>query len=120
MACTLLVDASLLDNYWHETVQTANDLTNRLPTPILQGFSPYHKLFTKPPNYDFLRVFGCLSFLDITPYTKHKLQPHSVRCVLLGYAQIIRLTNVWSQSLGVSILAGTLFFMSIFLLMQKY
>jgi len=86
MTHTLLLDASLLDFYWHNVVQTVTYLINRLPTPLLNGFSPYYKLFSKPPDYNFLRVFGCQRFPNITRYTKHKLQPHFAWCVFLGNA----------------------------------
>ena len=47
MARILLLDASLPNHYWHEMVQTATYLMNRLPAPLLQGLSSYQKLFSK-------------------------------------------------------------------------
>lgn len=48
--------------------------------------SPYQILFGEPPNYEKLRVFGCLCFPWLRPYNNHKLQDKSQRCVFLGYS----------------------------------
>lgn len=48
--------------------------------------SPYHILFGEHPNYEKLRVFGCLCFPWLRPYNDHKLQDKSQRCVFLGYS----------------------------------
>ena len=86
MAPTCLLEAQVHNTYWSDAVLTAVYLINHLPTHILQGLSPFQKLFSKPPNYSFLRVFGSQCFSNLTSYTKHKLQPRSLRCVFLGYA----------------------------------
>jgi len=59
---------------------------NRLPTPLLNNLSPFFKLFSKSLYYSFMRVFGYQCFPNLTPYTKHKFQPRSVRCVFVEYA----------------------------------
>ena len=61
-------------------------LINRLPTPSLHLKSPYECLFHETPNYDKLRVFGCLCYPWLRPYTAHKLQPRSASCIFLGYS----------------------------------
>lgn len=48
--------------------------------------SPYQILFGEPPNYEKLRVFGCLCFPWLRPYNNHKLQDKSQRCIFLGYS----------------------------------
>lgn len=47
--------------------------------------SPHEKLFLKPPDYDFLSVFGCLCFPLLRPYNRHKLDFRSAPCVFVGY-----------------------------------
>ena len=42
--------------------------------------------FGPPPNYKFLKVFGCLYFPYIRPYNNHKLQYRSIQCLFLGYS----------------------------------
>ena len=72
--------------YWEDEFQIACYLINRLPTSIIQNFSPYEKLFAQAPNYNFLRVFGCSCWPNLWPYNSHKLQPCSTQCVFLGYS----------------------------------
>ena len=72
--------------FWTFAFQTTTYLINRLPTPILGHQSPFEKLFKKRPNYTKLRVFGCLSYPWLRPYTSYKLDPHSPPCVFIGYS----------------------------------
>ncbi|XP_010490177.1 PREDICTED: uncharacterized protein LOC104767913 [Camelina sativa] len=55
-------------------------------TLVLSNESPYVKLFGQPPNYHKLRIFGCMCYPWIRPYTAHKLSARSVLCVFLGYS----------------------------------
>lgn len=83
---TLLIQSALPHKYWVDAAFTAIFLINRLPTSILDGLSPFEKLYGFAPDYSMLRVFGCLCLPNLTPYTKHKLEPHSTQCIFLGYA----------------------------------
>lgn len=74
--------------FWDEAVSTAVYLINRLPTPILHSFSPYERLFRKPPDYTILRTFGCACYPYLRPYAPHKLAPRSERCLFLGYSAL--------------------------------
>lgn len=47
--------------------------------------SSYEKLFGHPPNISKLRVFGCLCYPWLRPYSAHKLEPRSSPCVSVGY-----------------------------------
>jgi len=58
MARTMLIKAQMSDTFWHDRVLSAKYIFNRLPTPLLDGLSPFHKLFSKPLDYSFLCVFG--------------------------------------------------------------
>ncbi|KAL8114976.1 hypothetical protein AgCh_021702 [Apium graveolens] len=67
-------------------METAAYLYNCLPSTILRGHSPFEMMFKKTPNYEKLRIFGCLCFPWLKPYSEHKLQPPSRECLFLGYA----------------------------------
>lgn len=58
-----------------------------MPTKSLSFISPYEKLFLTPPDYTTLKVFGCLCFPWLKPYTTSKLQPRSVKCTFIGYSR---------------------------------
>ena len=84
MACSMLIDAHMLETFWHGIVVTAVYVINGLPTAALHDLCPFSKLFSKPPNHSFLCVFGSQYFPNLTPYTKHNLQPRSVRYVFIN------------------------------------
>lgn len=52
---------------------------------MIQNVFPHEKHFLKTPDYDFLRVFGCICFPLIGPFNKHKLELKYAPCVFLGY-----------------------------------
>lgn len=86
MGRALLHHAYLSCQFWSYAMETATYLYNRLPSTALQGHSPFEMLFKKIPNYEKLRIFGCLCFPWLKPYSEHKLQPPSRECLFLGYA----------------------------------
>jgi hypothetical protein len=58
---------------------------NRLPTPILNNYTPYERLFGSVPSYHHLRVFGSAYFVLLQPHECTKLEPCSQLCCFLGY-----------------------------------
>lgn len=58
-----------------------------MPCKAIQNNIPYQMLFKQSPNYGKLKVFGCLSFPWLRPYSKHKLDVKSIPCVFLGYSK---------------------------------
>ncbi|XP_019087286.1 PREDICTED: uncharacterized protein LOC104727565 [Camelina sativa] len=83
---TLLSTPSTPTSYSSYAFSTAVYLINRMLTPVLGDVSPYAKLFGQQPNYQKLRVFGCLCFPWLRPYAAHKLDNRSLDCVFLGYS----------------------------------
>lgn len=83
---SLLAHASMPQLFWVEAFQTASFLINLMPTPLLQNKSPFEVRFKTPPDYRFLKVFGCLCWPCLRPYNKHKLNFWPVPCVFLGYS----------------------------------
>ena len=82
---TLLTHASMPKKYWTYAFATANYLINRLPTPVLNMDTPLHKIFGTQPNYSKTRVYSCLCFPWLRPYTSHKLEDISTPFVFIGY-----------------------------------
>lgn len=72
--------------YWTYALTTAVYLINRMPTPVLSNKSRFECLFMQTPNYLKLRIFGCLCFPWLRPYTSHKLDSRSTPCTFLGYS----------------------------------
>src|SRR6185437_14483791 len=52
---------------------------------LLSNKSPFEIPFGKEPNFDELRVFGCLCFAHNQKAKGDKFAPRSRKCVFLGY-----------------------------------
>ncbi|KAG8480454.1 hypothetical protein CXB51_024676 [Gossypium anomalum] len=61
MGLTLLAKTSIPLEYWSDAFSHTFHLINRLPTPVLQNFSPYEKLYKVQPDYAQLRGYRCLA-----------------------------------------------------------
>ncbi|PKU73010.1 Retrovirus-related Pol polyprotein from transposon TNT 1-94 [Dendrobium catenatum] len=83
---SLLIHSSAPQYLWVHALYTAVQLINILPTRVLQYKSPYQILYNKTPNYDHLKIFGCLSYPWLRPYSSSKLSSFSKPCVFIGYA----------------------------------
>ena len=82
---TLLAYSYLSNQYWVDAFLTAVYIINKLPTPTLKYKSPYLKLYKHEPDYQNLRVFGCLCYPLLRSYASHKLEYRSKPCISLGY-----------------------------------
>lgn len=87
MTRTLLLDANMPYHLWIYAALTLVYLINRLPSPTTHKLSPFELLYNKKPNYNFLKVFGCLCCPLLPPHQHHKLEPKAHQSVFLGYAQ---------------------------------
>lgn len=82
---SLLSHASIPKSFWTYAFAAAVYLINRMPTSVLDFNNPFQKLHGHPPNFEKLKIFGCLCFPWIRPYASHKLDARSTPCVFLGY-----------------------------------
>lgn len=85
VARACLFQARLPSTFWGESILTATHLINYTPSQVLQGRTPYELLFGKKPDYDQLRVFGCLCHAHQKSRTKDKFGDRSRRCIFVGY-----------------------------------
>ena len=88
MGLTLLAHSSMPLKFWDEAFLTAVFLINRLPSKIIDNKTPFEKLFGRPPEYTFLRTFGCAVWPNLRPYNSKKLEFRSKQCVFLGYSNM--------------------------------
>jgi len=72
--------------FWNYAFISLVYLINCMPTLVLQNKSSFECLFRRPPDYNFLRTFGCLCFSFLRLYHAHKLDFQSSPCVFLGYS----------------------------------
>jgi hypothetical protein len=80
-----MFQASVPSSYWLEALRTATYLLNLRPTKTLSFATPHFALFGVHPDPSHLRVFRCKCYPKLADTTTHKLDPHSVVCVFLGY-----------------------------------
>ncbi|KAL6312208.1 hypothetical protein AAG906_025550 [Vitis piasezkii] len=57
--------------FWGECALIAVHIINRLPSPVLPFKTPFELLYSKPPSYSHLHVFGCLAYAT-NVHTSHK------------------------------------------------
>jgi len=84
----LLAHASMPLKYWDEAFLTAVFLINRLPSKVIANATPHERLLDSPPDYSFLRTFGCAVWPNFRPYNAKKVQFRSKHCVFLGYSNL--------------------------------
>jgi hypothetical protein len=82
---TMLIHNGAPLTFWAEALQTATYLLNRRPCRTTGITTSHELLLSIPPNYDQLRVFGCLSCPNITATTTHKFSLRSLACVFISY-----------------------------------
>lgn len=85
VARSLMIQASLPKMFWGDCILTAVHLINLLPVSQLAFKSPYEMIFKKTPDYDYLKVFGCLCYIANVSGPSDKFDSRGLRCVFFGY-----------------------------------
>ena len=81
----LMFQGNLPITFWGECVLGAVYLINRTPSGLLHNTTPFEILFGQAPEYDELKVFGCLAFAHNQKAKGNKFAPQSRKCVFIGY-----------------------------------
>ncbi|KAL2903744.1 Retrovirus-related Pol polyprotein from transposon TNT 1-94, partial [Bienertia sinuspersici] len=81
----LRFQANLPISFWGECILGAVYLINRTPSPLLGNKTPFEMLYNTPPNFDELRVFGCLCFAHNKKARGDKFASRSRKCIFVGY-----------------------------------
>lgn len=81
----LLAHSSLPIRFWDKAFLIAIYLINRLPSCVIENYSPIQRLLNIPPNYSMLKTFGCACWPNLRRYNSCKLSFHSKKCLFLGY-----------------------------------
>jgi len=85
MARCLRLESGLDKELWAETCKTSVYVLNRVPSAVLDGQTPYYKLFGKQARLDHLKVFGCRAYAQIYANERTKMDPKAWRGIMIGY-----------------------------------
>jgi len=83
----MLEDSKLRNSIWGLAVLTAAHIHNRIPSRSHEDMSPEQHWTGKKPGIGHLRVFGSTAWVHIPKEKRQKLNPKSVRCILVGYEE---------------------------------
>ncbi|WJZ85230.1 hypothetical protein VitviT2T_004776 [Vitis vinifera] len=85
MMNAMLISSSLPQNMWGEAILTANYLLNKVPKKKAEK-TPYELWKGRKPSYTYLRMWGCLAKVAVSPPKKVKIGPKTIDCIFIGYA----------------------------------
>lgn len=85
VARALKLQSGLPTSYWGDCVLASTYIINRIPSIVLNNVSPYEMMFGKAPDYNELKVFGCLAMATPPGVMTDKLKPRALPCVFVGY-----------------------------------
>jgi hypothetical protein len=91
----LLFQAKMPKTFWNYAIQHATFLINRIPTPYLNGKSPFELLKNEPPDLENIKVFGSLTYASTLQAHRTKFEPRGRTCVFLGYKQGVKGTILY-------------------------
>ncbi|KAJ9561853.1 LOW QUALITY PROTEIN: hypothetical protein OSB04_007013 [Centaurea solstitialis] len=86
-ARALRFEANLPKVFWGECVLTAAYIINRLPSKVIRNKTPYEIIFQQRPDYEHMKVFGCLAYFRSNETKGDKFEAKGRPGVFLGYPQ---------------------------------
>ncbi|KAF5767489.1 putative RNA-directed DNA polymerase [Helianthus annuus] len=99
-ARALKFEASLPKRFWGECILTATYIINRLPSKVIGNKTPYELLHGEKPNYDHMRVLGCLAYYRSVETNGDKFEIRGRPGVFMGYPSGTKGYKVFDPSGG--------------------
>jgi hypothetical protein len=98
-ACTLLHSAGLSLGFWELVVDAVVHTYNWTPTRVL-GWKTPHELWSDGhvPDVSYFRVFGCKAYVHVPEDKRKKLNPRSIKMMLVGYEPGSKGYRLWNPT----------------------
>ncbi|KAK1414173.1 hypothetical protein QVD17_29914 [Tagetes erecta] len=84
-ARALKFEAKLSSRFWGECILTAAYVINRLPSETIGNKTPYEIIFNRKPDYEDMKIFGCLAYYRNTETGGDKFEERGKPGIFLGY-----------------------------------
>ncbi|XP_074336389.1 uncharacterized protein LOC141673536 [Apium graveolens] len=99
-ARSLLKERNMPSYFWGEAVRHAVYVLNRSPTRALPMQTPYESWTCNKPNFEYLRVFGCLGHMKFPAIHTTKLSDRSKEVIYLGKESGTKACRLFDLSVG--------------------
>ena len=80
-------DAQLGKKFWGQAVLTSVHIHNHLHSRSYKDKTPLKNWTGKPPGVGHLWVFGSTTWVQVPKEKRQKLDPKSIKCILVGYEE---------------------------------
>ncbi|KAK1435086.1 hypothetical protein QVD17_00846 [Tagetes erecta] len=84
-ARALRFEANLPKRFWGECILTAAYIINRLPSRVINNKTPYELIWNQKPEYDHMKVFGCLAYYKNMNTKGDKFEERGRPGIFMGY-----------------------------------
>ena len=95
---SMLHGKSLPLNLWGEAAQTAAHVLNHIATRVHHFKSPFELWTGRVPDVAHFRIFGSVAYAHIPSQLRKKLDPKSIRTIVVGYSPFSRAYRLWCPS----------------------
>ena len=85
--CCILEDSKLDKKFWGQAVLTTAHIHNHVPSRSHNDKAPLEYWTGKQPGVSHLQIFGSTTWVQVPKEKRQKLNPKSVKCVLMGYEE---------------------------------
>ena len=106
----LLNESKLPGSFWWDAVSAYVHVRNRSPTAALSKGTPFEHWYGHKPDVSHFRVFGCTAWVNVKKDKRTGLQPHTQKCVFIGYPSEYKGWLCWSPETKKEVISNSVEF----------
>ena len=103
----LLNEAKLPGSFWWDALSAYAHVRNCSPTAALSSGTPYEHWHGSKPDVSHFRVFGCTAYVHIKKDKRAQLQPHTEKCVFIGYPSNYKAWLFWNPATKKTVISNS-------------